>query len=124
MAAGDQIILGLDANEDINGATIRDWIGSWGLVDAVTQTHPTLEPVATCNKNRTNIPIDGIWISPSLRVKAAGMTGFGEVFSDTDPRMLWMDINVESLFGFHAPPPARRPPRQSPNTGPTSDEKI
>jgi hypothetical protein len=61
IAEGDQIILGLDINEDIHSQHMQDWISSWGLIDAFKQLHPDLPRVATCNKNSNNIPIDGVW---------------------------------------------------------------
>jgi hypothetical protein len=50
---------------------------SWGLSNMHKTSHPNLPTVATCNKNRRNIPIEGIWCSPSIDIVSAGMTGFG-----------------------------------------------
>ncbi len=124
MAAGEQIILGLDANEDIHSNAIQEWTRAWGLIDGLKQTHPNLDRVATCNKNSNNVPIDGIWISPSLHLQGAGMTGFGELYPDSDHRILWVDIHLESLFGFHSPLPARRPTDSLPIRDPRAMQKY
>ena len=124
MAAGDQIILGIDANEDIHTGTTSTWTTAWGLVDALKQRHPTVTRVATCNKNMSNTPIDGIFISPGLNVQAAGMTGFGELYPDSDHRLLWVDIKLESLFGFLPPTPAKRPINSLPIRDPKAIKKY
>ena len=121
---GDQIILGMDTNEDIHSDTIEAWTSSWGLIDGLRQTHPTLARVATCNKNGNHIPIDGIWISPGLNIQRAGMTGFGELYPDSDHRILWIDIQIESLFGFRTPAPAKRPTDSLPIRDPKAMAKY
>ena len=124
MAAGDQIILGLDANEDVHSRTLQEWTGEWGLIDGLQRTHPNLNRVATCNKNKNNVPIDSIWVSPGLQIITAGMTGFGELHSESDHRMLWMDIHLESLFGFNTPAPAKRPTDSLPIRDPRAMKKY
>ena len=101
--------MGLDANEDIHVGATAEWTTAWGLSDAMKRSFPNLNRVATCNKNRSNIPIDGLWISPSLQIEAAGMSGFGELYPDSDHRILWVDISKISLFGFMTPGPDKRP---------------
>jgi hypothetical protein len=104
---GNLIILGADLNDDTWTSPEAQRIEQWGLKNALKQQHPTLPPVATCNKNRSNKPIDGIWCSHSLDILAAGMLGFGSPnFGYTDHRMLWIDIDIESVFGYRPPPAA------------------
>lgn len=124
MEAGDQIILGLDANEDIHSRNLQQWIESWGLVDALHRHHPHHLRTATCNKNSNNVPIDGIFISPGLHIQAAGMTGFGELYADSDHRLLWVDIHMESLFGCLPPTPDKRPENSLPIRDPRAMKKY
>jgi hypothetical protein len=81
-------------------------IENWGLKNALKQHHPNLPTVATCNKNQSNKPVDGIWCSHSLEILNAGMTGFGSPNIGTDHRMLWVDFEIESVFGYLPPPNA------------------
>jgi len=124
LADGDLLIVGLDANEDIDTGDTAHWMQTWGLTNALRRTHPQRPRVATCNKNRNNIPIDGIWISPGLQISAAGMTGFGELHPDPDHRILWIDVTTSSLFGFQAPPPDKRPLHSIPLHNPTAIKKY
>jgi hypothetical protein len=76
-----------------------------GLSNVHKTAHPSLLPVATCNQNRRNIPIDGIWCSPSIDVVSAGMTGFGSLdVGKIDHRILWADFYDNDLFGYRPPP--------------------
>jgi hypothetical protein len=105
LAAGDLIIIGLDANENVRQGTTAQYMDKWGLKDVHECTHPHLSPVATQNTNHNNIPVDVLWCSPGLPITAAGMTGFGALSIDSvDHRMLWVDIPHEFLFGFNPPP--------------------
>jgi hypothetical protein len=66
--------------------------------------HPDLPKVATCNKNSGNKPVDGIWCSPSIEILQAGMSDFGSPdIIHTDHRMLWVDFDAASVFGYHNP---------------------
>jgi hypothetical protein len=49
---GDQLVLGLDANEDVWYGGPADYAAQWGLVDAMRTTHPQLPSVRT----HTRIP--------------------------------------------------------------------
>ena len=118
--AGDQIILGMDVNEDIRHPDIIKWRDKWSLVEPLHNAHGNIN-VATCRSNESQTPIDTIWITPGLTITQTGMTGFGEMdLGSADHRMLWIDVNQESMFGFRPPPPQRRPN----NTLPLHDPRI
>lgn len=123
VAAGDQIVIGMDANEDLNDAP-QEWTSKWGLVNIMQSTHPQLPRVATCMSNKKDVPIDGIWTSPGLTVRSAGMTGFGELYAESDHRLLWVDIDVHSLFGFPTPLPDKRPVDSLPLRDPVAMKKY
>jgi hypothetical protein len=63
---GDTIIIDIDLNDNTWDSEEARRLESWGLVNTHKARHPTREPVATCNKNTRNIPIDGIWCSPGI----------------------------------------------------------
>ena len=113
LAMGDSIILGLDANENVRTGDIHRYIQQWGLVDAHFSTHPNEATVATCSKNRSDIPIDGIWTSAAIDILAAGYSGFGEyAIGNADHRLLWIDVTAHSCLGLQPPTPAYRQPRR------------
>jgi hypothetical protein len=111
--AGNLIILGLDANDNVRTGDVNRMLRTKGLLDIHHARHPHLPPEATCNKNMNAIPVDGIWASPSLHCTAAGYYGFGEiVIGRTDHRMIWADFSYESALGFQPPKPKYTPPQR------------
>jgi hypothetical protein len=102
---GNLIILGLDLNNNAWTSEAAKMIESWGLLNIHTTQHPDLPAVTTCNKNRGNVPIDGMWCSPAIEIISAGMTGFASPdLGKTDHRLLWADFTVDSQFGYKPPP--------------------
>ena len=95
----------MDLNDDTWDSNAAKVVESWGLINTLKQEHPTLPKVASCNKNTRSIPIDAIWISPGIDCNACGMLGFGQIDQgNTDHRIIWMDIEEQSIFGFKLPP--------------------
>ena len=122
---GEQIILCLDLNEDSWNSIAAERIISWGLHNVMTKIHPELQKVATCNKNANNKPVDGIWASAGIEISSAGMSGFSELdVGKTDHRMLWMDVEMDSIFGIRPPKPAARPKNSIPLKDPIKLQKI
>jgi exonuclease III len=107
---GDQIILGGDFNQDTCADTLVNWRETAGLIDAHRELFPDLPTVATCRSNSNQQQIDALWTSPGLDLIDGGFTGFQEYdMGSADHRILWIDISDESIYGFQAPPPAKRP---------------
>jgi hypothetical protein len=105
----EQIVLGLDLNEDTWDSTTSDAILGWGLQNSLQELHPTNPKPATCNKNGSNTPIDAIWTSPGIDCTAGGMLGFGQLDQGKiDHRLLWLEISEPSIFGYSPSPPAKR----------------
>ena len=110
MEEGDQVILGGDFNDDTRSDDITQRRENMGLVDPFLQRFPTLPTVSTCRSNSNQQQIDSIWISPGLDIQAGGFSGFNEYnMGSADHRILWLDLADESVFGFHAPQPNKRP---------------
>ena len=75
---GCEIILGVDANENLqrnDSSSFRGRLWSVGLQEAILQRHPTLPPATQIDITRSE-PIDGIFTTPGVHVKAGGYYGF------------------------------------------------
>ena len=119
ITAGDSIVIGLDANDHVRSGDVNTMLRSKGLVDAHARQHPHLSTEATCDKNKHDVPVDGLWTSPSLDCIAAGYFGFGEVvIGKTDHRMIWADFTYESTLGFQPPEPSYIAPQRLTLTDP------
>ena len=106
MENGERLIIGLDANNNVRTGEVNAMMRSKGLIEIHASQHPDLPPESTCDKNSQDIPIDGIWCSPSLECTAAGYLAFGEVaVGKTDHRLIWADFTYESALGHQPPPP-------------------
>ena len=105
---GDSIIVMIDANDHV-GEDVGDFFSELGLKEAIIDKHyDEFEYQPTWNRGKH--PIDGIFISDTLQVEAAGYLPFGE--SPSDHRALWVRFNEKHLFGHSMhkidPPAARR----------------
>ena len=92
---GEQLVLMGDWNEDVQGNMIRQWMGVFGLEEAITGTHPGRAPATY---QRGHSPIDGIFVSPGLMPSKAGYLPFG--MAPGDHRGIWVDIDRRDIFGY------------------------
>ncbi|CAJ1953797.1 unnamed protein product, partial [Cylindrotheca closterium] len=102
-AEGCEILLGLDANEDVSynsPSSFRQEMRSEGLTEAILLRHQGPYP-ATTQSRMTDTPIDGIFVTNEVRVTAGGYLDFQQYFK-SDHRGLWIDIDLEATLG--APP--------------------
>mgnify|MGYP002807345711 CR=1 FL=1 len=76
--AGNQIILGIDANEDVRTGATASFFQALGMTEAILHRHQRKSPPATHNRNFQRQPIDGIWVTPGLWATGAGYCAFGE----------------------------------------------
>jgi len=121
---GEQIILGMDLNEDIRCPDVQSWRTRWNLHEPLAMLHRTPD-VSTCRSNQTQTPIDAIWTTPGLTIGKGGMTGFGELdLGSADHRCLWIDIDMQSMFGMLPPEPAKRPNHNIPLNDPRVVKKY
>lgn len=93
-AAGDQIVLGIDLNEDVRKPFIRERFARAGLIELLTSTHDECVPTS----NTGSAPIDGIYVSRLLRGCSCGWLPFGSF----DHRPLWIDIPYGLAYGYSA----------------------
>jgi hypothetical protein len=91
MAAGEQVILGIDVNEDIRSGSFSKIMRDLGLKDICTHRHGPSNPSTYA---RGSTPIDAIYVTANLW---SSRCGYLPVVSDH--RVLWIDIPQEQLFG-------------------------
>lgn len=109
---GDQIVLGLDLNEDIMQAAFSSRLSSLGLVEILSHSHGI--PPATYSRGST--PIDGIYVSPGL-CHCDCECGLLPFLNDHRPT--WIDIPFNLIFTDpipNMPIRARRLNLQDPRT--------
>ena len=93
----------LDGNDDMRRGEVHRSLTACQLRECILEKHKN-KVVNTYRRNTKNVPIDGIWISPNLEIKAGGYFAFDEVFQGTDHRTLWVDITYNMAFGHNMAP--------------------
>ena len=93
---GDNIILGMDANEDITNRNIKSFMATLNLKNAVLSLHGNRCP-STTDAGDSDKPIDIIMCSMSLNPVNAGIDP--DAGSTSDHAWVWADFRKEDLFG-------------------------
>ena len=96
LESGDQLVIGIDANEDVRRGELTVKLEQLGLVDSVTTAHGKQGPPTY---NRGSVPIDGLFVSRTLRGLKCGYDGFV-----WDHRLLWIEVPLTIAFGHDVPP--------------------
>ena len=91
----DQIIVIMDANEDVTTQQFQTWLQQNDLVEAIAAHR---EERAPATYHRGSKQIDGIFISTSINPIASGFLPFG-VFP-SDHRAIWIKISFDNMFGY------------------------
>ena len=103
---GKRVIVMLDANEDVYsgkiGRMLTDPLGPDMVETVLATTHAKLGATYF----RGSKPIDAIWASKDLKIVGAGAMPVG--FGVGDHRMMWVDIQADSMVGFQ-PQPVKHP---------------
>jgi hypothetical protein len=102
LECGDSIILMIDGNSNMRQGDLKSAFESCTLKEVILKKHG-LDGPATFRRNNTMTPIDGIWSSPSIEIKACGYFDYDDVFPNTDHRCLWADITFVNAFGHNMP---------------------
>jgi hypothetical protein len=74
-----------------------------GMREAIIELHGNLPATSTFARNQQEVPIDGIFVTPTICLQGGGYFPFGEG-PGNDHRALWLDLSYQTAFG-HAPPP-------------------
>ena len=96
MQQGDQIIVAIDANDDLRAGEVQQKLSHCGLVDINLFKHGA-HTLGTYN--RGTAPIDGLWVSSTLMGSQCGYLPHGEGPPGCDHCILWMDIPKLMVFG-------------------------
>ena len=96
---GYNIVIGGDFNQPVGEHSIKEFFQDFGMRESITTIHTSTAP-GTHKKGST--PIDGIFCTASLTIKACGYTPVKwGIF--TDHRLIWVDICAVSALGHNAP---------------------
>jgi hypothetical protein len=99
---GCEVIVGIDANEDVSRLAIGSFRHHMQEVGNLTPT-----------------PIDGIFVSDGVSIKASGYLEFQQYFQ-SDHRGLWIDIDLKATLGGYRPSRPSFVPRRLQ----TSDQRV
>ena len=103
LEANEDLIICLDANEDVRTGQLTSMLRAHGLADLILSKHKDLSPPATQARNQHDIPIDAIFTTLDITEDIkCGYTPFGEGLPG-DHRQLWADIPFEVIFGYNPP---------------------
>jgi hypothetical protein len=103
---GDQLVIGMDANEDVRSGILHDAMSFMQLREAVTTRHGNLGPRTFRGGSK---PIDGLFVSLTLLDSRCGYLPFLPWF---DHRCLYINIPASIAFGHALPPVATQRARQ------------
>ena len=65
---GDEIIIGIDMNEDVRTGKLAKRLKALGLRELILSTHSTASLPATFIRNTSRIPIEGMWGTEAIEV--------------------------------------------------------
>ena len=101
--AGEHVILMMDCNEVVRSSRIRKFLDDSELRDIIHERHGQDAP-PTYKSGK--VPIDGIFASRSVNCTLGGYASFDEGVQGkrADHRCLWIDVQLESVFGHKMPP--------------------
>lgn len=100
MEKGEQIVLTLDANEDIRSGYARDKFTALNLIEINIHRHGNDAPATY---NRGSKPIDGIFVSTTLIHSRCGYLAHGDTPTGCDHRALYIDLYTSAAFGNSIP---------------------
>jgi hypothetical protein len=103
LGCGDQIVLSMDANDDVVESDLARALRAKGLEEAVVKRHGK----GPATYQRGVLPIDGMFVTPSLQGCFAGY-----VEGVSDHVAPWMDIPYAVAFGHDVDPTGRPKPRR------------
>ena len=118
MRSGEKIVICGDFNEHINRSTFIQDLRRFGITSVMLK-HPEPTPPT---QNRGTDTIDGILVSPGLRIVACGFSDFGD--GPGDHRSLFVDIQKEDIEGCNISTIQRISKRRLISTNKTVSDKF
>ncbi len=98
----EHIIPMLDGNSTMKQSDFQQAKVHLKFREAVLSRHGTQGPATFC-RNKTQTPIDGLWVSQGLVFTRSGYLHYDSIFPGLEHRCLWMDISFSSAFGHNMP---------------------
>ena len=92
---GERIILMIDANEDVRDGPLSKRLRELGLISPIQTKFGSLNMPPTYH--RGSVPIDAIFVSPSVCVDKTGMLEFGN--GPGDHRAIFIDVHQQYIIG-------------------------
>jgi hypothetical protein len=121
--AGEQVIVMLDANEDVRNGSVHRMFEAAGMCEVVIEINSELPATSTFSRNFQEIPIDSIFATSSICIKGGGYFAFGEG-PGPDHRCLWVDLTYQIAFGHPSPPMGHRQARRLTCTDPRTRRRY
>ena len=112
---GDQLIISIDANEDVHTGATVNFLQALGMREAILDKHSQSSPPATHSRNNRRQPIDGLFVTPGLKAVSAGYASFGEGFP-SDHWVLCSYFSYADAFGLSSAPLVNPPAARHLNT--------
>ena len=106
MDLGDNVIIGIDMNDDVRTGHLAKRLNVIGLQDGILKLHPNSSPPSTFDGNDSRTPIDAIFVSAAVEIRRGGYMPFdsGIPSAPSDGhRMLWVEIDNYSILGKDIP---------------------
>lgn len=105
-ANGWYVILGMDANRDVESEAFVNWYTGLALSNFIVEAHGP-QPATFARGTR---PIDCILSSFDLTVCKGGLISIGDAF-DSDHAGVWMDVDLSEILGNISLAPRSEPKR-------------
>jgi len=97
---GDLLVVMMDGNMDMRASPLATIIAASKLKEAILSKHGINCP-ATCRRNNSRTPIDGLWTSNEMGIRASGYLAYDTLMDGLDHRCLWLDIMFKTAFGHN-----------------------
>jgi hypothetical protein len=97
---GDLLVVMMDGNMNMRDSPLAKMLAAYNLKEAFLSKHGINCP-ATCKRNNSCTPIDSIWTSNEMGIKASGYLAYDAFIEGLDHRCLWLDIMFKTAFGHN-----------------------
>ena len=99
---GDELVVSIDANQDVRKGRLQRMFKSLGLHNAITTRYPHLPMPATHARNNNSKPINAIFTTINDPDMRCGYLPFQEAFPG-DHRPMWINIPKRTAWGQNPP---------------------
>jgi hypothetical protein len=100
--SGALVLAMMDGNQDMRNSRLATKLKEINMREILLSRHGTHGP-STYRRNESRTPIDGIWVSPGLDIKAGGYLDYDQFLLNADHRCLWVDISFIQAFSHNMP---------------------